>query len=225
MIIAIDGPAGSGKSTVAKLIAKELGFMYLDTGAMYRAITYKALRSGVSVDDASACAKISAEEPITFATEPGQALPTAVYISGEDITKEIRTAEVDANVSVCCAHPAVRELLVEQQRRIGANQNIVAEGRDVGTTVFPNAEVKFFLTASVDARAQRRTEQNIARGNGNTNFEEIKASIIARDEYDSNREVSPLRPAEDAIYYDTTDATIDEVVSRIVSCARERLNS
>ena len=209
MIIAIDGPAGSGKSTVAKKVAKLLDFHYLDTGAMYRCIAWLALEHGVSLDDADAVAH-----------EAGNPLPSGVAIAGTDVTLEIRTPRIDKSVSAVSAIPAVREALTNQQRTIAASDNIVMEGRDIGTVVFPNAEVKVFLTASPEERAQRRALQNEQRGFGETDAAVILADIIARDEADSTRDVAPLKPADDAHMLDTTGMTIDEVCEAIAALAR-----
>ena len=220
MIIAIDGPAGSGKSTVAKKVAKLLDFHYLDTGAMYRCIAWLALERGVSLDDADAVAELAASEPIVFAHEAGNPLPSGVAIAGTDVTLEIRTPRIDKSVSAVSAIPAVREALTNQQRTIAASDNIVMEGRDIGTVVFPNAEVKVFLTASPEERAQRRALQNEQRGFGETDAAVILADIIARDEADSTRDVAPLKPADDAPMLDTTGMTIDEVCEAIAALAR-----
>lgn len=220
MIIAIDGPAGSGKSTVAKKVAKLLDFHYLDTGAMYRCIAWLALERGVSLDDVDAVAELAASEPIVFAHETGNPLPSGVAIAGTDVTLEIRTPRIDKSVSAVSAIPAVREALTNQQRTIAASDNIVMEGRDIGTVVFPNAEVKVFLTASPEERAQRRALQNKQRGFGETDAAAILSDIIARDEADSTRDVAPLKPADDAHMLDTTGMTIDEVCEAIAALAR-----
>lgn len=220
MIIAIDGPAGSGKSTVAKKVAKLLDFHYLDTGAMYRCIAWLALERGVSLDDAAAVAELAAAESIVFSHEEGNPLPSGVSIAGTDVTLDIRTPRIDKSVSAVSAIPAVREALTNQQRTIAASDNIVMEGRDIGTVVFPNAEVKVFLTASAEERAKRRALQNEQRGFGETDASVILADIIARDEADSTRDVAPLKPAEDATMLDTTGMTIDEVCESIAALAR-----
>ena len=168
MIIAIDGPAGSGKSTVAKEVAKMLGFHYLDTGAMYRSIAWLALERGISLDDDEAVADLARTETVVFSHEEGNPLPSGVAIAGHDITLEIRTPRIDKAVSPVSAIPAVREALTQQQRAIAASENIVMEGRDIGTVVFPRAELKVFLTASAEERARRRALQNAQRGFGET---------------------------------------------------------
>ena len=222
MIIAIDGPAGSGKSTVAKKVAKLLGFHYLDTGAMYRSVAWLALERGVALDDVAGVARLAADNPIVFSHEEGNPLPSGVSIDGHDVTVEIRTPRIDKSVSAVSAIPAVREALTNQQRAIAASDDIVMEGRDIGTVVFPNAEVKVFLTASAEERARRRALQNAERGFGETDAAAILADIIARDEADSTRDVAPLVAAEDAVNLDTTGMTIDEVCEAIAELARTR---
>lgn len=219
MIIAIDGPSGAGKSTVAKAVAIRLGFSCLDTGAMYRSIAWQALQNGVALDDEEALGEIARTYDIEFGLVEGEPLPKRVFIGGTEVTAAIRTAEIDKAVSPVSAAPQVREALVDQQRRIGAAGNYVVEGRDIGTAVFPDAEVKVFMTASAEERARRRVAQNAERGVGSTNYEEVLADIIRRDEYDSNREVSPLRAAEDAYLLDSTDKEIEEVVDIICTLA------
>ncbi|MGN0072831.1 MAG: (d)CMP kinase [Coriobacteriales bacterium] len=222
MIIAIDGPAGSGKSTVAKQVAKMLGFHYLDTGAMYRSVAWLALERGISLDDAVAVARLAREEAVVFSHEPGNPLPSGVEIAGHDVTLEIRTPRIDKAVSPVSAIPEVREALTQQQRAIAASENIVMEGRDIGTVVFPNAELKVFLTASAEERARRRALQNAQRGFGETDQAAILADIIRRDQADSTRSVAPLRPAEDAVQLDSTGMGIDEVCEAIANLARRR---
>lgn len=222
MIIAIDGPAGSGKSTVAKEVAKMLGFHYLDTGAMYRSIAWLALERGISLDDDEAVADLARTETVVFSHEEGNPLPSGVAIAGHDITLEIRTPRIDKAVSPVSAIPAVREALTQQQRAIAASENIVMEGRDIGTVVFPRAELKVFLTASAEERARRRALQNAQRGFGETDEAAILADIIRRDEADSTRAVAPLRPADDAVMLDTTGMGIDEVCAAIANLARRR---
>ena len=222
MIIAIDGPAGSGQSTVAKEVAKMLGFHYLDTGAMYRSIAWLALERGISLDEDEAVADLARTETVVFSHEEGNPLPSGVAIAGHDITLEIRTPRIDKAVSPVSAIPAVREALTQQQRAIAASENIVMEGRDIGTVVFPRAELKVFLTASAEERARRRALQNAQRGFGETDEAAILADIIRRDEADSTRAVAPLRPAEDAVMLDTTGMGIDEVCAAIANLARRR---
>ncbi len=223
MIIAIDGPSGAGKSSVSVVVARELGFSCLDTGAMYRACAWQALQNDLALDDADALGELARTYDIQFSHEPGNPKPTGVSIGGVDVTTAIRTAEIDRAVSPVSAEPQVREALVAQQQRIGRSGNYVVEGRDIGTVVFPEAELKVFLTASNEARARRRVLQNEERGVGSTDFEEVLADIIRRDEYDSTRAASPLKPADDAIHIDSSDMTMQEVVEKICALARERM--
>ena len=221
MIVAIDGPSGAGKSSVSKLVAIELGFSCLDTGAMYRSIAWKALDDGVSLDDAEALDEIARTYAIEFTHEPGNPSPVGVSIGGTDVTLAIRTAEIDRAVTPVSAVPAVRAALVVQQQRLGRSGDYVVEGRDIGTVVFPDAEVKVFLTASNEARARRRVLQNEQRGVGLTDFDAVLADIIRRDEADSSRAASPLKPADDAVIIDSSDMTIEEVVEAICALARK----
>ena len=228
MIVAIDGPAGSGKSTVARAMAAREGLTYLDTGAMYRAVTDAALTRGIDVDDAAAVGKLA--HAIDIVLDNGQDGPT-VTVDGRDRTRAIRTPEVDANVSAVAAVPAVREAMVALQRKAAESTDVVAEGRDIGTVVFPAAEVKVFLSADASARARRRAVQ---RHGGNTatdvsaqaDAEEqarIEAELIARDKADSTRETAPLKPAEDAVRIDSTDLTVEAVcdaISELIARAR-----
>ncbi len=223
MIIAIDGPSGAGKSTVAKAVAKKLGFSCLDTGAMYRAVAWKALNEGVSLTDSQALAEIARTHAISFGHEEGDPVPKQVFCDGQEITNEIRTAEIDRSVSAVSAVPEVRQALVEQQRRIGSEGNYVVEGRDIGTVVFPGAEVKIFLSASPEERAHRRVRQNVDRGVGSIDYNEVLADIVRRDELDSNRDTSPLRPADDALCIDSTGKYIEEIIAIICGRAHAKM--
>jgi len=220
MIIAIDGPAGSGKSTVAKLVAAAMGFHYLDTGAMYRAVAWRALTQGVSPSDEAAVVRIAHEDTVTFAHEPGESLPSRVFIAGIDATHAIRSPEVDDAVSAVARLPKVRAAMVAQQRHISEGEDIVVEGRDIGTVVFPDAEVKVFLTASPEERARRRAVQQSESGL-QVDAREVQDSIMRRDEADSSRAVAPLAAASDAVVLDTTGLSIEQVIDRIASLARE----
>lgn len=221
MIIAIDGPSGAGKSTVSKLVALETGCICMDTGAMYRCIAWQALQDGVALDDADALGAIAREKEINFVMEPGNPQAKAVIMGGVDVTRAIRTADIDRSVSQVSAHPSVRAALLEQQRRIGRSGNYVVDGRDVGTVIFPDAEVKFFLTASAEERARRRVAQNLERGVGSTDYEEVLEDIRIRDEKDSTRETAPLKAADDAILLDSSNYTIEEVAAIIVEQAHK----
>lgn len=223
MIIAIDGPSGAGKSTVAKAVAKELGFSCLDTGAMYRAVAWRALHDGASLEDAEAVGALAHSCTISFRHEQGDPVPRRVFVDGVEVTGAIRAAEIDRSVSAVSAVPAVRQALLDQQRRIGSEGNYVVEGRDIGTEVFPNAEVKVFLTASAEERAHRRVRQNADRGIGSIDYQEVLDDIIRRDELDSSRDTAPLRPAEDAVLLDSSSMHVEEVIGSICGLARARM--
>ncbi|MGQ7662657.1 (d)CMP kinase [Streptococcus suis] len=219
--IAIDGPASSGKSTVAKIIAKNFGYTYLDTGAMYRSATYLALTNGIEVTDQNRIVDLLAQYPIRFGRdENGQQL---VFVGDEDVTLPIRDNQVTNNVSAVAALPLVREELVRLQQEIAQAGGIVMDGRDIGTVVLPQAELKIFLIASVEERAMRRFKENTERGI-ETDLEILKEEIAARDLKDSTREVSPLKAADDAITFDTTGVSIEGVVKFISEKAKEILD-
>ncbi|HEM5083740.1 TPA: (d)CMP kinase [Streptococcus suis] len=219
--IAIDGPASSGKSTVAKIIAKNFGYTYLDTGAMYRSATYLALTNGIEVTDQNRIVALLAQYPIRFGRdENGQQL---VFVGDEDVTLPIRDNQVTNNVSAVAALPLVREELVRLQQEIAQAGGIVMDGRDIGTVVLPQAELKIFLIASVEERALRRFKENMERGI-ETDLESLKQEIAARDYKDSHREVSPLKAADDAITFDTTGVSIESVVKFISEKAKEILD-
>lgn len=221
MIVAIDGPSGAGKSTVAKAVAKKLGFSCLDTGAMYRSIAWLACERGVDLHDDEALGKIAREAKIVFSHVEGDPIPKQVFIDDNDVTDAIRTKEIDKAVSPTSASPSVREAMLEQQRRIARSGDYVIEGRDIGTVVFPDADVKVFLTASDEERAHRRLRQNVDRGIGSIDYDEILADLKRRDEYDSSREVAPLRAAEDAVIMDSTDLYIENVIDGICDLVKE----
>ena len=218
--IAIDGPASSGKSTVAKIIAKDFGYTYLDTGAMYRAATYIALQYQINPEESSQLLDLLDQYPISFGrAETGEQL---VFVGDVDVTNPIRENEVTNAVSAFAAIPAIREKLVALQQEIAQQGGIVMDGRDIGTVVLPKAELKIFLVASVDERAERRYKENLSKGI-ETDLETLKEEIAARDYKDSHRETSPLKQAEDAIYLDTTGLSILEVVEKIKSEAQKHL--
>ena len=210
--VAIDGPASSGKSTVAKIISKRFGYVYCDTGAMYRSVTWAALENGIDVSDTKRVIDLARKIKITF--EPGQ-LDQRVFVDGHEVTKDIRTEKIAANVSAVAAIPEVRAQMVEQQRQIAQAGGIVMDGRDIGTTVLPDAQVKVFLVASAHERARRRYEENLQKGLATQSLDELEAAIKLRDQKDSTRKVSPLTQAKDAILIDTTSLTIDQVVDEI----------
>lgn len=224
MIIAVDGPSGAGKSTIAKAVARKLGFSCLDTGAMYRAIAWQAVQNGIDLHDACVLGRLARNYDITFSHDEGDPTPKGIFIGGVEVTAAIRTAEIDRAVSPVSAASTVREALVEQQRRIGHAGDYVVEGRDIGTVVFPDAEVKVFLTASDEERAHRRVRQNVDRSIGSIDYDEVLADIRRRDEYDSSREESPLRPAEDAVLLDSTGRYIEDVINEICVLAREHMH-
>ena len=212
--IAIDGPASSGKSTVAKIIAKDFGYTYLDTGAMYRAATYIALQHQINPEESTQLLDLLDQYPISFGrSEDGEQL---VYVGDVDVSHPIRENTVTNAVSAFAAVPAIREKLVALQQEIAQQGGIVMDGRDIGTVVLPKAELKIFLVASVDERAERRYKENLSKGI-ETDLETLKEEIAARDYKDSHRETSPLKQAEDAIYLDTTGLSILEVVEKIKS--------
>ncbi|MEV0946820.1 (d)CMP kinase [Rhodococcus sp. NPDC049939] len=219
LVVAVDGPSGTGKSTVARQLAMRLEARYLDTGAMYRVATLHVLRKGVDLADPSAIAEATAGLPWSIGTDPSG---EHVLLDGEDVGQEIRGSEVTGAVSAVSAVAAVRELLVEAQRRLaGEADRIVVEGRDIGTVVLPDADVKIYLTASAEARAKRRNMQNLAEGRGD-DYAAVLADVRRRDHLDSTRAVSPLRPAEDSTLVDTSELGIEDVIGRLLQVVSER---
>ena len=216
MKVAIDGPAGAGKSTVAREIARSRGFVYLDTGAMYRSVALVATGRGVALDDADGLAQIAESAHITFM--PGEDGAQHVLVDGNDVTEAIRTPQVDACVSAVAGVPHVRTAMVALQRTLAQGLDVVAEGRDIGTVVFPDAEVKVFLTADARARAHRRCVQNAERfasEEDRASEDEVYHQILERDRADSTRQTAPLVPAEDAVHIDSSELDIAGVVDRI----------
>ncbi|KYG33121.1 (d)CMP kinase [Alkalihalobacillus trypoxylicola] len=218
--IAIDGPAGAGKSTVAKLVAENLSFLYIDTGAMYRAITYAAIKEDVPLENGQKLRDLLDSISIKLISEEKG---TKVLINGEDVTTDIRTNEVNQNVSLVSSHELIRIEMVERQRVLAESGQVVLDGRDIGTHVLPKAEVKVFLTASVEERAKRRYEEQLKKGI-ETDFEQLKQDIARRDELDSTRAIAPLKKAVDAIELDTTTLTIEQVVAKIIELVKERVS-
>ncbi|BAZ14498.1 cytidylate kinase [Calothrix sp. NIES-4071] len=223
-IIAIDGPAGAGKSTVARAVAANLGLIYLDTGAMYRAVTWLVIQSGISIDSECAIAELVSQCVIELAPPQNLNSPVQVYINNHDVTQKIRTPEVTENVSAIAAQTAVREALVKQQQVWGKKGGLVAEGRDIGTQVFPDAEVKIYLTASVEERARRRLSDFQKQGLPQINLEQLEKDIALRDTKDSTRKISPLRKAPDAVEIQTDGLDINDVTAKIVDYYEQRLS-
>jgi cytidylate kinase len=222
-IIAIDGPAGAGKSTVAKHLAAHFGLLNLETGAMYRAFALKALRSGIEPDDASALESLAASTAVALEPTPNG---NRVLLDGADVTGEIRDPEVTQAASRVSVHPAIRSWMVDLQRQLGQSGGVVMEGRDIGTVVFPDADLKFFLDASPEARSQRRYEQSgaaVVAAPDAGSPEAVAKELRERDERDRNRAQSPLRPAPDAVVIDSTSLSLDQVLARIEALVTERL--
>jgi cytidylate kinase len=220
MIIAIDGPSGAGKSTLGKMLAKELGLLYLDTGAMYRAAALAVIRSGVSFDDAEKASEKVRASRIDLSGEPDS---LRVLLDGDDISEEIRTRDVAQAASIVSTNSDVRRRMVELQRELGgsAPNGSVLEGRDIGSVVFPNADIKFFLTAKPEARARRRFEEDTRKGRTST-YEKTLAEINERDERDVSRDDSPLTISDDAIVIDTSDLDLTEVFEQMLANVREK---
>ncbi len=213
-IIAIDGPAASGKSTLAERLASRIGYLYFDTGVMYRAVTLAGLRAGISPSDEKRITELASEISIDVRpTSQTDGRQYDVVVNGEDVTWEIRSEEVDANVSEISAYSGVRQAMTERQREIGKRGDVIMVGRDIGTVVLPEADLKLYLDASVEARARRRYEERQARGE-EVDYDEILESMRIRDRIDSSRDVAPLHPADDAVIIDTTVLSIDETTDR-----------
>ncbi len=219
-ILAIDGPAGAGKSTVTRQLAQALGLFYLDTGAMYRAVTWLVLNSDIAIEDEAAVAELVYSCQIELIPQADQ---LSVFVNGQDVTSEIRSREVTANVSAIAAQAAVRQRLVQQQQAYGRKGGVIAEGRDIGTHVFPDAELKIFLNASVKARSQRRRLELQQRGQGDLSLEQIEQEIALRDQKDSTRAIAPLRQAPDAIEIQTDDLSIDQVREQIINLYNQKI--
>ena len=218
LVIAIDGPAGTGKSTVARLVAERLGYLYINTGAMYRAVTWEALQEGTNLEDESALAELAKRCDIRF-EDDGR----SVILNGQDVSRQIRFPKVDSNISAVVKFPRLREILVQQQQRMGACGRAVSEGRDVTTVVFPNAEVKIYLDASLDERAMRRYREMEAKGH-DLDLTQVKKDTARRDAADETREHGPLRVAPDALLVDTTNMTIEQVVAEIVAVVERQMH-
>ena len=217
--IAIDGPAGAGKSTIAKIVAETLQFTYIDTGAMYRAVTYKALNENIQLHDAKSIETMLQNTTITLKpSEQGQ----IVFVDGQNVSEAIRSNEVTANVSEVAAHANIREILVSMQQKLAADGGVVMDGRDIATHVLKDAELKIFMSATVEERARRRFLDNERRGIPST-FATLQQEIALRDKLDSEREASPLIQAEDALFLDTTHLTIEEAAQEIIELAQQKM--
>jgi cytidylate kinase len=219
LVIAIDGPVGAGKSTVAKLVARKLGYLYVDTGAMYRAVALKALRSGMDINDPIVMAMLAEATDIQLQQQGDGSV--RVFLDGEDVTEAIRTPEVSEASSIVSAHEGVRKVLAERQKAMAELGGVVMEGRDIQTVIAPDAEVKIFLTASLEERAKRRWLELQQKGIS-VSYEEVLQEVKERDERDKTRAIAPLRKAPDAVEIDTTGMTPEEVAEKIVELARKR---
>jgi cytidylate kinase len=223
-VIAIDGPAASGKSTIGYILAEKLGFLLLDTGCMYRATTLAALKSGVAIDDETAVTQLA--ETIDIDVQPpadeGDGRQYTTLLDGQDVTWELRSPDVDTHVSLVSSYAGVRQEMVKRQRQFGQRGNVVMVGRDIGTVVMPDAPLKLYITASAEERARRRWRDRNQQGHSNS-YEAILADVQRRDQFDSSRQHSPLRPADDAVIIDTSDLTPDEIVAEIVDLVNGRI--
>ncbi len=216
--VAIDGPAGAGKSTIAKSVSKRLGVIYVDTGAMYRSMALYLLRNNVNFENPDEIATVCKGADITIAFEDGV---QQVYLNGENVSSLIRTEEISRAASISSAHPAVREKLVDLQRKLASTTSLVMDGRDIGTNVLPDAKVKIYLTADASVRAKRRYDELTAKGEV-CDLAVIEADIIKRDRQDMTREIAPLKQAEDAVYVDTSNMTIPEVEDKILEIVSQK---
>jgi cytidylate kinase len=220
-IIAIDGPAGSGKSTIGKLVAEEFGYLYFDTGVMYRAVTFAAINKDININDEESISLLVKEIKIDIRTPIiADGRDNDVLVNGQDVTWEIRSPEVDGNVSIVSSYPEVRTALGEQQRRIGLQGEVVMVGRDIGTVILPEADIKIYLDASIEERADRRYQELRQRGE-EIDFDSILAKLRERDLIDSTREIAPLKPADDAIVIDTDQLSIQQVFAKIIEIVNE----
>ena len=221
LVVTIDGPAGAGKSSVAKLLARRLGYRLLDTGAIYRAVALRAQREGVAWTDAGACAQVARALDIRFDFVGDT---NHVFVAGDDVSSAIRTPEISQGSSQVSAHPEVRAALLELQRRLGAGGGVVVEGRDTGTVVFPHAQAKFFLTASEEERARRRVAELAQKGT-QVDFDVTMREIRERDQRDASRDVAPMVPANDAVLVDSSTQTLEEVVDSLATVVERRVDT
>lgn len=217
--VAVDGPSGAGKSSICKAVAKKLGFVHVDTGALYRSLAFSALKNGVNIDD-----EISLKNLLDMTNIEIEFKNNAQFIllNGEDVTDKIRTEQVSLMASDISKIPMVREFLLDLQRKLAQSQSVLMDGRDIGTVVLPDADVKIFLTASAEKRAERRYKELLAKGE-NVEYNNILESIIKRDYQDSHREIAPLKPSEDSIYTDTSELSFEESVSKVIEIIEEKL--
>lgn len=218
-VVAIDGPAGSGKGTITKLVEERLGLISIDTGAMYRCVTLYMIRNNIGLDEEEKIKELLTKIDINLTKENG--IPK-FYLDGEDVSKQIREKEVNELVSQVSHIPVVRENMVNLQRKMAKGKRVIMEGRDIGTNVFPNANVKIYLDATPEERAKRRYKQNLESGITDISYEEILKNVIFRDNNDKTSSVAPLKQAEDAVYVDSSDLTIEQVVDKIISIIKER---
>lgn len=214
--IAIDGPAAAGKSTIAKMVAKKLNYTYIDTGAMYRCVAYATLKQGLAFEDEKAVSDLLKNMQIEMKPEG------TIYLNGEDVTSSIRQNEVSMGASIVSKYQAVREFLVEKQREMAQGGGVILDGRDIGTVVLKDAELKIYQIASIECRALRRHKENLERGMA-SDLEAIKKEIAMRDEQDMNRQISPLKKADDAIEIDTSEMSLEEVVSRVMELVESKM--
>lgn len=218
--IAIDGPAGAGKSTFAKRLAKDLGFVYVDTGAIYRSVGLFAFKNGIAIEDIEKVAECLGDVKIEVSYDDGGT--QHVILNGSDVSKEIRLPEISTYASAVSALPQVREFLLNLQRDFAKRYNVIMDGRDIGTVVLPDADLKIFLSASIEARAKRRYNELLEK-NIKTTFEEVESDMVARDEHDSHRAVAPLRQAKDAVFVDTTDLSLEESFNLLRKIVKDKL--
>jgi len=218
IVVTLDGPAGAGKSTIAKALAKRLGFSYLDTGAMYRALTLKAMRCQVNLEDENALVGLAQQTKIDLTGNAQTGLK--IILDGQDVSEEIRTVAVTNNTFYIARAPKIRAIMVEWQRQVGANNNVVVEGRDIGTVVFPRARFKFYLDADFSERARRRIQEMRDKGKA-IDEEQMKADLQERDTKDFTRSVGPLKKADDAVVIDSTNLSIEQVVEKICGCIQK----
>jgi CMP/dCMP kinase len=222
-VVAIDGPAGTGKSSATRRLSDLLGFTYVDTGALYRSIAYLMVKRGLTPEHTEQATELARSIHLEFKRAPKKNPANRIFADSQDVTEFIRTPEVSMAASQISAIPGVRAALLGLQRRMGCVGKTILEGRDIGTVIFPDADIKFFLTASVDERAKRRLAELEALGSDALSFEEVKRQIVARDHGDSSRAVAPLKKAADAVELDTSNSTLDEVVLLMESKIRERM--